>query len=64
MIITDNKRDTYAHYWTWLDDHIVLSKDSLREGSEKSHGRRRGRAGERSHEVALPGWFLLLFQGY
>ena len=29
--ITGYYRDTYAHYWTWLDDWIASSKHSLWE---------------------------------
>ena len=32
MIINDYNIDTYEPYWTWLDDRIIPSKDSLREG--------------------------------
>lgn len=32
IIITGSYIDIYGHYWTWLDDHLVLSKHSLREG--------------------------------
>ena len=45
VVTTSCYRDTYAHYWTWLDDRIVLSKHSLREGYLSGADRDRSRRG-------------------
>ena len=39
VVITGDYRDTYAHYWTWLDDRIASSKHSLREGRRAGYER-------------------------